>query len=52
MLLIFHLLVVLVHRFVSNTRTFEMSNKVYANETDVPRGINYNVQEPVETNNN
>ena len=52
MLLNFHSIVVLVHIFSSNTKTFKFPSKVDANENDVPTGLNYNDQEPGDINYN
>ena len=40
MLLNFHLLIVLVHRFFSNTKISKITSKVDANATGFPMGLN------------
>ena len=48
----FHLLVVLVHIFCSNTKTFKIPSKLDTNATDYSVVINENVKEPGDTKNN
>ena len=52
MLLNFHFLVVLVHIFFSNTKTFKIPGKAYSDTTDFPMCLNYNHLETGETNYN
>ena len=48
----FHFLIVLVHRFLTNTKTFKTPNKVEAYANDVPMCLNDNALESVVTNKN
>ena len=52
MLLIFHELVVLVHRLCTDTKAFKVLIKLDENATDVNMAINDNAKEPGETNQN